>query len=906
VEFRDDNNVPTAGTQGYEALLREVGKMLGLNDPFESAKPLPESQNSSDNTVMSIVNEGEYKTTFQPFDLAALTWIYGGDGLGGAGYGSVPIVTENNLHSGTISIVGKAIAGETLSIQNTLKDSDGLGAFSYQWLKNSAPISGATKSTYTLSESDIGKIIKVKVSYTDNLKHLETETSAATGVIESLTPTYKLTVDDANVGEGETIYFRLATTNVAENTEIPFTFTGTISNADALGDLPIPSFFVESNGTATVAMSLKNDELTEGTEKLTATLNIDKKQTVTVTVNDKSVSSEPVPSNSNTTPSKEIKLERNNPNFRGKESNADNVKGSEINDSIWGGSGNDTLKGGSGNDTIDGHNNDDKLFGEQDNDMLIGGIGNDLLDGGEGDDSLNGGTGNDTLDGGLGADEMNGGEGDDYYFVDNKGDTISEGSSGKDGKDTVEISVDLSWSDNFSLFTGVENYILKSERDINAAGNDSANQITGGIGNNYLYGNGGNDTLIGNDGDDTLQGGKGVDRLDGGAGDDTYVIENAEDEIIDTQGTNTVQSSKTITIASYDAIQNLELTGDEAVNGTGNSRDNFIEGNKNNNKLDGRGGNDELDAKEGDDTLMGGTGGNNTLRGGNGDDIAIYTLAENAYTHEFVDGIYTVKNIDSGETDLLYDIETLKFSDSEFPIVNTAGTLHLSVADVTVKEGGVAAVTLKLDGNPTEAFTVKVTTVDNTAKTKSDYTPVSQTLTFNPDQASATVKIQTIQDKVFEPSETFSIELSALSDANVELIETAATITIEDDDKPSLSFAPIKITEGQKGKTNAEISVTLSDVIAQVVKVHYQTVDGTAKKASDYTATVGDLKIPANTKTATFSIPIIDDKIPEKMETFSVKFSAPENAILPSNGSVTVTILDNDSTIALVGTTTIV
>jgi len=91
------------------------------------------------------------------------------------------------------------------------------------------------------------------------------------------TPTYKLTVDRSTVNEGETVYFHLATTNVAEGTEVPFALSGTISNADALGGLPIPTFYVEADGSATVAVGLQNDNLTEGNETLTATLSNDKK-----------------------------------------------------------------------------------------------------------------------------------------------------------------------------------------------------------------------------------------------------------------------------------------------------------------------------------------------------------------------------------------------------------------------------------------------------------------------------------------------------------------------------------------------------------------------------------------------------------------------------------------------------
>jgi len=81
VEWNDENGTPIAGTQGYETLLHEVGHALGLKHPFESPYALTFNQDNTDNTVMSYHHEGEYKTTFQAYDLAALDWIYGGDGL---------------------------------------------------------------------------------------------------------------------------------------------------------------------------------------------------------------------------------------------------------------------------------------------------------------------------------------------------------------------------------------------------------------------------------------------------------------------------------------------------------------------------------------------------------------------------------------------------------------------------------------------------------------------------------------------------------------------------------------------------------------------------------------------------------------------------------------------------------
>lgn len=77
---------PVAGTSGYEVLLHEFGHALGLKHPFEDSPQLPSSLDDTNHTLMSYTEAGDPKTTFQEFDLAALSWIYGGDGLG-ASYG---------------------------------------------------------------------------------------------------------------------------------------------------------------------------------------------------------------------------------------------------------------------------------------------------------------------------------------------------------------------------------------------------------------------------------------------------------------------------------------------------------------------------------------------------------------------------------------------------------------------------------------------------------------------------------------------------------------------------------------------------------------------------------------------------------------------------------------------------
>ena len=80
--------------------------------------------------------------------------------------------------------------GETLTVDTSaIADEDGLDnvSYSYQWIANDgtndAEIGGQTGSTYTLTDEDVGKSIKVRVSFTDDADHEETLTSEATGVV---------------------------------------------------------------------------------------------------------------------------------------------------------------------------------------------------------------------------------------------------------------------------------------------------------------------------------------------------------------------------------------------------------------------------------------------------------------------------------------------------------------------------------------------------------------------------------------------------------------------------------------------------------------------------------------------------------------------------------------------------
>ncbi len=349
-------------------------------------------------------------------------------------------------------------------------------------------------------------------------------------------------------------------------------------------------------------------------------------------------------------------------------SNIDNLIGSRFNDRLTGNSGNNILDGGAGGDSLLGGAGDDSFVIDNKRDRIreevnagsdtayssvsnnlaanvenlvltgtnhLNGIGNGL------DNILIGNDGNNLLNGGTGIDKLVGGVGDDTYSIDHAGDIVSE--QANEGTDVVQAVI------SYTLNNHVEHLILTGSAAINGTGNELANHLTGnrganvldgqasedtlngGSGNDSLYGGEGNDTLLGGKGNDRLNGGLGADSMNGDRGNDTYFVDDLGDTIIDSAGIDQVMSSISYMLGGD--LENLTLTGLDAINGTGNSLKNTLIGNDADNTLIGGGGNDQLLGGVGNDILIGGAG-KDSLTGGEGVDIFWFDTAPSAKSNQ--------------------------------------------------------------------------------------------------------------------------------------------------------------------------------------------------------------------------------------------------------------------------------
>jgi Ca2+-binding RTX toxin-like protein len=367
------------------------------------------------------------------------------------------------------------------------------------------------------------------------------------------------------------------------------------------------------------------------------------------------------------------------------------LRGNSAENSLSGEDGNDTLDGGSAADRMTGGRGNDVYVVDHVSDLIIekvdegwdtarsflshtlapyvdrleligaapvNGTGNDLANEIIGNSAAN------VLTGMAGMDTLQGGAGNDTYFVQDKGDVVSEGTKDLDfgGIDLVQSSVD------FGLPIYVENLILLPSAARDGIGNDANNLIVGNANPNLLDGRNGNDTLQGGLGNDVyivnssgdvvieavqagtdrvrslvsyvlatnveelelsgsspinatgnelantilgnaaanrLEGLAGADTMIGGAGNDIYLVENSADVVTELAagGSDQVQSSISYSLPAE--VEALALIGSSAIDGRGNLLANRIRGNDGNNRLFGGDGNDSLDGGAGSDTLIG-------------------------------------------------------------------------------------------------------------------------------------------------------------------------------------------------------------------------------------------------------------------------------------------------------------
>ena len=247
-------------------------------------------------------------------------------------------------------------------------------------------------------------------------------------------------------------------------------------------------------------------------------------------------------------------------------------------------------------------------------------------------------------------------------------------------------------------------------------------------------------------------------------------------------------------------------------------------------------------------------------------------------------------------------------------IIDDDAPPQLSVGDLDVAENaGIAAFAVSIDRVSASDITVGYATVDGSATDPVDYTETSGTVQIDAGLTTAFVEVPLIDDTAMEGDETFTLQLSGSSGADI--ADGEATATIRDDESTNLPSLSIADAAGSDNDGSLILLVTLSEPSTDDVTFRASTVavpslgDRAATPSIEGNSFTGDYR-PLNgeyeytigaggTETYVHVWLAQYDRTPEFDEMLKVVLHDPVGATL-GDASAWATILDDDMPIVTV------
>ncbi|XP_031152984.1 sodium/calcium exchanger 1a isoform X5 [Sander lucioperca] len=207
--------------------------------------------------------------------------------------------------------------------------------------------------------------------------------------------------------------------------------------------------------------------------------------------------------------------------------------------------------------------------------------------------------------------------------------------------------------------------------------------------------------------------------------------------------------------------------------------------------------------------------------------------------------------------------------------------------------GSVALNVVRRGGDLTNSVSVDYRTEDGTANAGSDYRFTEGTVVFKPGETEKEIRIDIIDDDIFEEDEHFLVHLSNVHvvsdgacsgepeanhvDALAGLgLPCTATVTIFDDDHAGIFTFEEPVVTVSESIGVMEVKVIRTAGARGVVAVPYKTMEGTAKGGGeDFEDTYGVLEFDNDDISKTIHINIIDDEEYEKNKNFFLEMGEP-------------------------------
>ena len=172
----------------------------------------------------------------------------------------------------------------------------------------------------------------------------------------------------------------------------------------------------------------------------------------------------------------------------------------------------------------------------------------------------------------------------------------------------------------------------------------------------------------------------------------------------------------------------------------------------------------------------------------------------------------------------------------------------------------------------------------------SDFTAVSDNVTIEAGQTSATFDVTITNDSIDEHNENFTVQL--LNSANATIGTNTATVQITDEDLPPI----VGIADNTSLESDGTLvfTVSLDNASEKDLSLTYSTMSYGTAEVSDFTATTGTLNFSAGDLTKTISVALINDTTDEDNETFMVVLGSYQD-VRQGDDTAIGTIQDDDN-----------
>ncbi|XP_056647141.1 sodium/calcium exchanger 3 isoform X2 [Diorhabda sublineata] len=201
------------------------------------------------------------------------------------------------------------------------------------------------------------------------------------------------------------------------------------------------------------------------------------------------------------------------------------------------------------------------------------------------------------------------------------------------------------------------------------------------------------------------------------------------------------------------------------------------------------------------------------------------------------------------------------FEPSKYTVLESCGRFEVRIVRV---------------GNTDCPLTVEYTTEDGTAQAGSDYVKAKGSLQFGPGEKEKRIRLEVIDDDVFEPDEHFYIRLSSSQPTDSLGSPVLATVIILDDDHGGLFKFEAQNHELVESVGQYELKVVRCSGARGKVIIPYWTEDGTAKQGKEYEKQEGQLVFENNESEKSILLKIIEEDSYEKDVLFYVQLGEPQ------------------------------